>query len=476
MRDNITKILSENKKIVLGVVVVITFIFASLLLFKNDIPSYRATAINEIPIVDTVLLKDPYLYAYNGLSFHKTNIYTSDITVLNSGLKLPSVETIIWANDNGALMTFDESFWLSEPQSVMLDSGRDILDSSYKDYTWYLDFETSKLSPVHTEKILPNIGFYSPSRNSIIFAAMTNGSQDVSLLSYSPSSEKTEAINERLDVFNIRDISDCGENSSSICLLARTRENPDSTSVIEVNSIGVERIALSSRGRVFETNRMNHYVVFEKIDFDVGDSGFNFVNNSDTAESEANVVNISDGTVLETNYSTNSNNVIVHYVQDEGVIFFDDSVIAEDGVFSYFYGVVEDGNVSVAKMNINTNNKLNDIVTIRTVDESNSILGILPDNTPLLLHQTTQNIKLPEPTEEITAREVVLKCLSEESSSLDYDGNNRTFRIFFIENNDFSDNVNRFSSCLLEEDKSIIFGFNFYFGARDSVSGRITTD
>src|SRR5688572_59247 len=84
------------------------------------------------------------IYAYNGLAFYKINSKTGAVEVLSSGKKLPTPDTVFWAESKGVLINFKQSFALSEVEKLLQARGLP-LNEVTKSYTWYIDFASGSV-------------------------------------------------------------------------------------------------------------------------------------------------------------------------------------------------------------------------------------------------------------------------------------------------------------------------------------------
>ncbi len=100
------------------------------------------------------------LYSFNGLGFYKTDTRSGEVSMLRGGLRLPEPDRIYWADDKGALMTFQHSFSLTAVDNALRAQGLR-LNAETEGYSWYVDFATGQLQLASTTKVRADQALYS---------------------------------------------------------------------------------------------------------------------------------------------------------------------------------------------------------------------------------------------------------------------------------------------------------------------------
>lgn len=140
----------------------------SVILFVLLNPKYKDFSAHETAFSDTSFaeLVEEDIYSYNQIAFTKTNIASGETKVLNSGSRLPGVDTLFWGSDTGAIITFSET---GLTKSILTDElaarGLEVDDRTIE-FVWYFDFKASKLSLVSEQPLLSDTVHFSPQENA----------------------------------------------------------------------------------------------------------------------------------------------------------------------------------------------------------------------------------------------------------------------------------------------------------------------
>ena len=152
-------------------VLIVWLVFLAILAFLAFKPKTNFKQLSLEPLQDlpsSYKLEGQDLYSFNGLGFTKTNISTGEQEVLSSGYRLPRINNIVWAGDEGALLSFEGSFYYTKVQDELKTVGLNI-DEITKKFTWYLNFKDGSLKKVEDVRARKNLGYYDPNNKKLVF-------------------------------------------------------------------------------------------------------------------------------------------------------------------------------------------------------------------------------------------------------------------------------------------------------------------
>lgn len=161
--------LIRPRTIIVAVVIVIVIVVTYLIL---STPAYRSFSFHATPFSASSYsaIQGDAVYSYSGMSFYKQDIQSGkDITVLNNGLRLPTIQKLYWGGDSGALLTFSDGGYIGSIVEQELSARNLEWNEDTDAYLWYLDFETSKLSLVSTFSPISEHVYYSAKTQSFYY-------------------------------------------------------------------------------------------------------------------------------------------------------------------------------------------------------------------------------------------------------------------------------------------------------------------
>lgn len=211
-------------------------------------------------------LEGDELYLFNGVSFYSKNINNGEITILNASSKIPKPKKVFWANSNGAMFYSEISPYGSSVEEAILASGEKV-DWNSRGYTWYLDFNTSKLKLVGKQPVLGDYAYFNKERGGYYYIAdysETNssqhgGSDNQQIFFYNPKDNSNEIIYDNTPFTAISYFGVCPQKyKESLCLVVK---NPEENSFDLVNiEDGKTNQIISSKGTIVASNNPDRYL------------------------------------------------------------------------------------------------------------------------------------------------------------------------------------------------------------------------
>lgn len=335
---------------VLGVVI----LFLILLLTRESYSKQYLTPTNLKSKENFSVLSGDEIYAYNGLAFYKTNIKTGDTIILRSGIRLPKPETVVWAGEKGALLTFSGSFTYTPVEKKLKSSGQEVTETT-KLHTWYLDFESGSLEQVSKYPVRLNLAVYSGERNGFYFVPRYYSDSDgreykeintsvVPLHFYDILNNEETVVSNDLSVAEVSDIFICAPSSVKVCLIARDYTDRSKLKLLAVENERLNEI-FSVSGRMFPTSSEDFVTVVnsvaEKTNTGRRDSSSFGAPETDYTKGEAHLLRLSDSKQFKLGFKLSLGSLITHisspdefYIVDTSTILKPDS--AEDELLSTF--------------------------------------------------------------------------------------------------------------------------------------------
>lgn len=420
-------------------------------------------------------IKGQELFAYNGAAFFKQDLASGQASILSKGQKLPQPSKVFWANSKGALLNFSSSFTLSSVETALNQRGLK-LNQETRGYTWYLDFATDSLKLVDTAPIDGDLANYTAEENGFYYIAghaeRTRYVPDsgLSVKFYSITQGTSETIATNLVFTGPSFLGSCSNETKTVCLVAREQDNPANKQLIKVSSAKQEKL-LGATGLILPTNQPETFV-----NFDAEDTG-------DTAEEGGSLTGKARLYNLETKQTkelglTISGTGYGAYVNGNRYYLLDTLISQTEAPNgdSFYYGAGKFGLLQRPQtIAARFNGKPFGSKIIRTNSYGAGQMALVTDyeGRQLLFTPEGAVIQLNRP-EQTEVEDKVRSCSSAKSGSYDYFSESATFKVYFTQTAAYTDDIQQFTSCLLDTVKP--GGYNYYFGARDSRNGRIITD
>lgn len=248
--------------VVIGLVVLLSviYLFIARLTPQTD---YQLTPINMRSDTNRLVQLDgDTLHTYNDSAFTKLDVtQDSQPVVQAAGFKLPPLQQVVWAGDQGALIQIGSgSMFGTDMEDVV---GEDNL-SDAEDSLWYVDFSDGSINPITTLSLMSSQIFYSDQADSFYFLTVnpdTDSSATSSLQQYSVADQATTPIDTGTDYGHITSIQHC-KDQATICITGTSIENPIEVTIKTVHTETHQVAELTSTEGVIEpTGNSNYYVV-----------------------------------------------------------------------------------------------------------------------------------------------------------------------------------------------------------------------
>jgi hypothetical protein len=153
-----------------GVILLLLLLFSIL----ANIQTSRPFVLQKTPLNASTFatLQGDDLRYFNGLVFLKTNTTTQKTTVISKGLRLPTIESLYFLGDNGALAVFSGNFYATPLESYIDNLHLNDIDSqTLSGILWYINFGNGSVQPVATHAPDRDAFYYNPSSKVAYYIA-----------------------------------------------------------------------------------------------------------------------------------------------------------------------------------------------------------------------------------------------------------------------------------------------------------------
>lgn len=425
------------------------------------------------------------IYSYNGMAFYKINLAkNNEVAVLSEGLKLPTPKNVFWADSRGALVSFDESFILTEVEKALAARGQ-VVDEITSTYTWYLDFSSSTLSLVSEEPLLTAVfsardnGFYYiPDYTHI--ETDSYAAPNTPLHFYNINTKADETVSEDLEVVDITHIGNCSDASMKVCIIASDKDNIAKLKLIGINSQNqtVPLIELDE-GKLVATNSPDLYVTATPSESDKPATSGSADGEREIAFTNMRVElrNIKTKTATSLPFTIDEEDIFPYIVSDKDFYVLSTRVANENQANVFINGAPSTIGIASSTESPLTfsDGKLYNTGIAGIVGYGDNGTSLLDTNSGMqLLFSPSAQSKTVDSLSKKSVEDIVNKCAT--GAAIDYFDEEKQFRVLFTDNDAFKQTVATFSDCVTKADTRALVGYNFAFGARDPGSGRITTD
>lgn len=444
-------------------------------------------------------LRGPDLYAYNGAAFYKKNLANDNLTVLHSGSKLPNVSNMFWANDKGALMNFDGSFLLSRVEKTLLNNNS-FVESATEGITWYMDFKTGELTQASKQPVTLRLAHYDQKANGFYFVPDYYNYQGpevegidiysenlLEIRFFDISRGRSKVLARNLDLSDIKALTSCP--GYKVCLIGRGIQNPQSERLYGLNENDQLKELINSGGRLFGTSRNDMYVAVglgedESTDTTEHshDSEEHIPEDVVYSEEPAVLHKLQGSESIELGFDVGSSDLVTGFYGELEYFALtpQQSISGEDDDLDYYIAGRLDpsfsGNPEVVEKPLLFEDESSfdeGLLSAVSYSISDTLLTDIDGNQLLFTPGKPETLF---PADKTAAEMIVKDCSESAVKTRDYFEEEKLFRIYFNDNDNFENNIKRFSQCLGGSDFSQVATYNFYFGALSSLNGRIITD
>lgn len=439
-------------------------------------PNITAEATNLNAKSNVPYLSGNYLYSYNGMDFVKTQLSdTSRKTVLASGIKLPSIETAVWAGDDGVFLKFESSAYINSlPYRQLLSEGRSFDEYSQPNF-WYLRFSDSSLHLVEAVSPDGSQTAYSTAKKTLYYIPNTDGeeggSSNASISAFSTASLTKEIVSNDIGyaASQVRGLSTCTVRSAVVC--ANINDTPTHSLLKGFSASGDPETFLDIKGILLPTNDPE---IMGGVRSEV-DSGREDASNTLTLT----LHNLSSGKATKTNTRLYSQNGVLS-LYGNGDFYMLGSSISDSKTSTQLIlgGKNVLGQTRASSENLKLDQKTTfEHTVVNAISFGNDQSSMFADenNQVYFTKNQSPNYRLNSSSEK-DAKAAVEACTKQLSFQSEYFSESRTFKVYIVDDKDFDSHIKAFSTCVDSSQGRNLYDYNFYFGGVSATSGRITTD
>lgn len=498
MIDDIILYFQNNKRarnlVITITALLLAFLAIVFLVSNKHFKQYSLTNAN-IKLSDNYgFLEGDNIYSYNGLSFYRVKVNSKDEPeVLSTGLRLPEVDTLHWADNKGAMLTFKSSPYGTVIEDK-LKSLNEKLSLNTNKYVWYLDFSTSELSLVSKDPLYLDLAHYSSKLNKLFYIAENTDPEQKGEVSGYPikafdiSSLTSSDVSYPLGLTGLSNLSDCPEGKGNVCIIGRDINNTTEQTVFAVDDSNNKTKLLSSETPILPTNRSDIYITVKKdpkkssskdeidaysqkgeavahslldnssgpLGFDISTEGFVLTFNSD------NTFYSLDNIFTDQKYGSDKNQVGQPYIYKSGD--FNSNKLSQKSK-NYIANI---GNEDFKlKIISSSGQNENGVSLLNSYDGKQLVFSNLESFEGTSLETKSEN----------EAKNSIKECLSNlTGSSYQYFSDSKKFKVYFNEGDSLNNDIQKFSDCMKIKYPKVQHGYNFYLGTTDPQSGRITSN
>lgn len=439
----------------------------------------KATSLNS-SLNFAKLTPENTLYYYNGASFISKNITSGEETILSSGSRLPVPDKLFWADSKGALMTFKDSYYYTKVQDELTNMGKKI-DKSTKKYTWYLDFSSGRIFLAHVLPLDAESAYYSAKDSKFYFMDSAPVLEEgPNLLAFDTNSFKSSIASSALDITGFKSLEGCPTslNNSLVCIIALDRGDPKNENLYSINQDSSLTKVFESSGLLLPTSQPEKYLSVleepdnkdeEPIGEEAEGGGFHgpaaLIDVIDKSTQKLGFEISGAGSAIslgsDGTFYVLDNFISGKVVKKKTPYYYRSGVLSRDSAKSKQYDAKMDGNV-FESLFINESGYGQDGLTLMNDFDGDQLLFAKKGSPGLILSDKSKvQIQVESCSKNIT------------SSSVQYFGDTKTFRLYFDNTQQRDTNIARFADCL---NKSSFFGYNISYYITAPGSGKIISD
>lgn len=457
-----------KRALVVMAVIVAVGIIALLWLLRSN-ATFQTPLLYKTGLNDTqnfAHIQGPNIYAYNGLSFYKLDRSANNkITVLQTGLKLPTPERIYWADDHGALITFKESFLSTAVEKALQAQGLSV-DDATSNYTWYVDFASGELREVSQLPVQQDLIHYEPSENGFYYVT-TNSIRQQRLHFYNIQTNHDD-LSLLLDMANASSMQPCSGNLR-ICLVGYKTLDQQNQNLYGVTKANKLEQLYASPGLIITTNATDKVVVAQlnpdSEDEDVHVEG-----------GPASLYNVREKSLRKLGFDIKSPESMVHFLDANNfyVLDFDTRI---KNLPTYTSVTVDSREHFASKTTLLTFGDGTPFVdSILEIDQGSNNDALLTSSSgEQFLFSTVQSNIRTMIKDKSTVEKAIKNCTISNEQSSQYFDDTHTFRII-LNTDSFDRKIKLFGECMQKSESTVVFGYNYTFAGADPFNGRLVTD
>lgn len=459
-------------------VAVVILIFVIFTLYTT--PTSKPLGIKAIntPRSAFARLQGSYLYHFDGLSFLKTDVRSSQTKVLSRGDRWPMINSIYWAGDYGALVTISGGYTYSPAEKVVRELPiKSISNNALKgSYIWYVDFATGEISSVDSRRPENNSYYFDDASKTIYYVAndttvdsktgvamSASGESYRILYGYDTASRSLKILNPVEGVRYVSSVSSCGEKS--VCLIGRDASGQNS--ILRYSNTSKITNIYTTDNSITPTNDPTRFLI-TKATGDISDKtkieGYIY-----SGPYSYELYNISTNKSELAGLSNKQSNYTIPLYSDNNMTIY--SSVAGDSVS------ISHRTKSLLGLYMSTNQTSQDVSSSYMVNldgYSTSPIGFAASESTKDTYVVSSNLSIPKKPS--TPPDVLVqKCTGLQGSNAEYTSINSLYTIYVPLKDDFSSTIDEISKCILKQPNDS-FGYMFGVKGTDPQSGRIATD
>lgn len=464
------------KKILVSVVAGLVFTISLIILLT---PLYGSFSIHKTPFRNTMLatIQGDHIYGYSGASFYKADIDTqNEVTILSSGLRLPTIESSHWIGDEGIVLTFTDGGVIRSAVEEALTARGERWGDITRSYAWFLDFKTNQLHLVNQYGIIGDSVSYSNERQGFYYVGYSDTiseeeQEDAAPLQLFSLQDKTSQIIEK-DIaapFSLSYISKCPENSRYIVC---TIESEDDKYAIYGIGNGIKtKLTDQEFSAIFSTANPSIYIGT------INESSPETSQEDDELAAVPYRIDIDSIQTTKLNTTVNaSRSLLANTAARDTLYVFEPAVGDDTDEIEYLSG---------AKNLLGYYRS--QIKAAKTESESKSILGPYSRGSggQSIYHDVEGNTYLitpssqsysPETLPEDQVETQLTECFRRHTKGYKYTPELKQFKINIAYDSNFKKSIVDFSECAIEVSPMTMYGYSYLFLGISVTDGRFVTD
>ncbi|HRK40563.1 MAG TPA: hypothetical protein PLN95_00575 [Candidatus Saccharibacteria bacterium] len=469
---DITRFLTRRNLIVAALVLILGLVTYLIL----TTPRYVAFTLHTTPYTTSNLsaIHGDSILSYSGMSFIRQDIKgEASPAVLNSGLRLPTIEKLFWGGNKGALITFTDGGYIDSVLEQELTSRGKEWDEDTRHYLWYLDFKTSKLSLVSEFPLMSENVAYDQSSGNLYYVRGNGYLPDsdvpnsVPLIAFSTTTlQETTLINTQS--IKIGSVSLCENNLPCYSV------NEDDGEVLYVVESGQkERVISEDFDKLIPTGDpwvlfgLRHAVLDDRVSED------------EILKASVFRIDLKTSKIQDTTGVVGATNTLLANTATDDKFYVMQPTPGNSGDVPYLTGgktVLGHYKVKEAVFKNSSKDEASSGSIIEPISRNGSGATMFHDVEGTVYLITPGSYSYGSKYLDSSKVEDAIKtCFDQYTKEHDYTDDLKQFRIGIDYGTNFRQSIRNFAECVNKTDTNVLTGYTFIFIGLDS-SGRYVTD
>ena len=442
------------------VVLIIAWVVIAILLQP---PTLKVQSIG-VTIASVIESKGANINVYNGNSFYTIDTANNNAmkVVYTPTYRLPTVSTMTWADNKGALLTFRGGIVNTPVYDYF--TAHDIDTTSDSLYTWYLDFTTGELSIVGEFDIDGTSAFYSHKDRGFFFAPLDLSESiptDNSLWYYDIGAKSSHVVIQDFDT-TVKSIQQCDTEAGNVCITGyRFSDDYSTNRLIAVSKDSTNATTLHTlTGKIVPTPIRNMYVLLSGID--------NSKQNSDDERFRMSTYYENIQTLNISTKETHNYDGIV-YERSVAAGAKDNKLYLVDGETNEVVWLLGNGKITTIKAD--ENQSIDEGITVIDNQLNPNVLVAGVDGDVYMLSE--KSVTKPQFANPTRAADIIDECTNYYGGKATADGT--TYTVLVEDNDNFNRAANSIKRCIASKPE-VLLNYTYIYRGYSSVNGRISTD